>query len=617
MIAGTFSDNKQGKYNCPEQRAKVNAVFQQLCDDDFKPLAEIPHDTREVYKDDLVQLVQQTITHSEPQCITKCDKTGQVCISWSRLDNVDETKSRLPSDINISSSDASLILACYQQWFEECPKYIDGDFAFAVYDPLKQQILLARDRMGVIPLYYNDSNPCFVFASSVAAIAQLDAIDNQLSTYWMAQFLYKHTVDDSHTGFLNIKKLPAGHTLLISTNNENPSPKVKAYWQLEDLLKKPSELKASDEYVKEYRQVFDQAVASRVNSKEKLGIELSGGLDSSSIMASLMKHVPSSNVHCFSRMFFSLEEKPLQALYQQFSGTTNHLWDDPQTDHDVYQNNVSRYIELFGLPEEHSLAIGGSKFLQTSSEQGIKTLFSGFGGDEFSTSLAGDSVMQLVKEYRFIALYTRLTGSPVRRFVAFLRLIFKPQVKRAYQPMMLCDNHSDIDALAQQQKRDYGALNNEKNHNLRRLNNWRLGGVLRLESHTLSASAKGVSFVWPLLDVKLLACYLSAPVTERLGSGGEKRWLHRRAFDEYLPDIIVNKNDKNIGELVKKNDIHDLFMRRFPDKIDLHLKLKPMVDEQALSRFLRGASEIQRQSPAYRQTVKSIYSLNLWLKRYF
>ena len=617
MIAGTFSDNKQGKDNCPEQRAKVNAVFQQLCADDFQPLAEIPYDTREVYKDDLVQLVQQTITHSEPQCIAKCDKTGQVCISWSRLDNVDETKSTLSSGMDIGSNDASLILACYQQWFEECPKHIDGDFAFAVYDPLKQQILLARDRMGVIPLYYNDSNPCFVFASNVAAIAQLDAIDNKLSTFWMAQFIYHYSVDDSHTGFLNIKKLPAGHTLLISTDHENPSPKVQAYWQLEDLLKKTSEQKASEEYVKEYRQVFDQAVASRVSSKEKLGIELSGGLDSSSIMASLMKITPSSNAHCFSRMFFSLEEEPLQALYQQFPGTTNHLWDDPQTDHDVYQKDVSRYIELFGLPEEHSLAVGCFDFLDASSEQGVKTLFSGFGGDEFTTSMARDVMMQLAKERQFFELYLRLTGNPIRRLYSLLKLVFKRQKIKAYQPSMLHFEHPDIIALVKQQKHDYEIFNKETNHNLRRVQSWRQGSVLRLESHTLSGAAKGVSFVWPMLDVKLLACYLSTPVTERLGFGGETRWLHRRAFSKSLPDIIVNKNDKNIGKLVKEIDIHDLLAKRYPNEIKLHPKLKEMVDEQVLNQLLSAPTEIQKQSFVFIHTVKSIYSLNLWLKRYF
>jgi len=392
---------------------------------------------------------------------------------------------------------------------------------------------------------------------------------------------------------------------------------VKPYWQLEELLTNPINNTHSQNWVNTYRQLFDQAVRKRVNNDQTLGIELSGGLDSSSIMASLMEQLPNSNVHCFSRAYFSLEKKPLQALYKRYPNTINHLWDDPLNNQHNYQQDLNRYIALFGLPDEHSLAVGCSNFLKTANQNKVTTLLSGFGGDEFSSNMAKDTLRQLANQRRFIALYSRLTSNPVKRLLHILRLTLKQPASPLYQPVMLQTDHPAIVEMQQQQLDDYQRLNKEKNHNQRIIQRWRLGGVLRLESHSLAAAAEGTAFHWPFLDEELLACYFASPVTERFGTGGQKRWLHRRAFAKCLPNIIVEKNDKHIGSLVNSSDPHEVFMQRLPRKIKLHPQLQNLVDEVALNQFLATPTEAQKQSPNYRYTSKSIYSINLWLNTYF
>ena len=609
MIAGAFTPPSTISDENQKSGSIIDRVLRQFSADNFIPLASIPHDTRRVYQDQSIGLIQQSVTLKHTQGIAYCNESGQVCISWSRLDNPNELEKNLSSSDN-KNNNSSLILASYQRWQNECPKHIKGSFAFAIYDPKRQTLLLARDIMGVIPLYYNDGDPCFLFATNLAAIAKLNEVKNQACTQWITQYLFKHQADESLTGFTNIKKLPAGHTLLVSADNK---PAVTAYWQLEDLITEATPKNSLDTY----QRAFDQASIKQVKHKQTIGLELSGGLDSSSIMASLMEQQPDSDVHCFSRAYFTLEKEPIQALHKRYPNTNNHLWSDPSTNQHSFNDDLDHYISIFGLPDEHSLAIGCSDFLRVANQHDIKMVLSGYGGDEFSSALAHDVIFQLIQERRFLSLYQRLTGNPVKRLIRLLRLLRKQPSKTAYTPAMLNMKHPDIIHAQKQQTNHYQQLNNEKNHNRRLIQQWRAGGVLRLESHTLAGAAKGISFEWPFMDENVLACYLSSPIKERFGTGGQTRWLHRRAFTGRLPSIIINKKDKKIGTLNGKNDLHDIFIQRFPNKFNLHSLLQNMVDEKAVNDFLTTPSKEQKQSNHYRHTVKAIYSINCWLKHYF
>ena len=313
---------------------------------------------------------------------------------------------------------------------------------------------------------------------------------------------------------------------MLRVDLDNGKVDVEQYWQLEDLLTKSY----CKDHLEAYRNAFDHAVLKRLKQTQTLGIELSGGLDSSSIMASLMMQKPDTNVHCFSRAYFALEKQLIQSISDHYPSKNNYLWDDPNTSHHGFQKSLNDYIQLFGLPDEHSLAIDTHTFLETAREQNITTLLSGFGGDEFSSSLARDVILQLVDERRFFSAYARLSGNPIKRIFEVVRLSLKKPRRPDYLPAMLCLDNEDVINVKTQQYDFYQQLSFERSHNHRLIKQWRQSGVTRLESHSLAAASKGVSFHWPFIDENLLACFFSSPVTQRLGANGKTRWLHRQAF---------------------------------------------------------------------------------------
>ncbi|RBP49931.1 asparagine synthetase B family protein [Arenicella xantha] len=616
MIAGAFPHDFSNEEEST-RLVEVDDLLDQLCATDFPALSELPHDTRQVYRDNRVALIQQSVTNTLPQSLAHCTETGQVCVCWSYLENPAEISGHFLTESGSNTNDASFVLASYQRWSEDCPKRIKGAFVFAIYDPKRQMLLLARDRLGLKPLYYSVDSPCFLFASNAAAIARLDGVNNQLSSDWIAQHLFKHYSDSSSTGFANIKKLPAGHMLILKSENDVVRPRVKAYWRLEELSNSSVQATEASDLVEEYRRSFDRAVAKRSLSNYPLGVELSGGLDSSSIMASLMEQSPSNKMHCFSRAFFSLEPEPIAALNQCYPDAQYHLWGDPESTGLAYQADLARYVELFGLPDEHSLAIGCANFLRVAKQNNVKTLLSGYGGDEFSSSLAHDTALQLADQGDFMALFTRLSGNPIRRLKTIYNLAFRQPSVSSYMPKMLKLDHPALVAVQQRQQEYSLSRSNTKDHNTRMVQRWRHGNVLRLESHTLAATAFGVSFHWPFLDEDLLACYFRSPVTERLGIGNKTRWLHRRALAGRLPKAILDKNNKDVGVLRNGQNPHETFMQRLPGKIDVHSALQSMVDAEELNQFLSSPTNEQKQQPAYRLTAKTIYSINVWLHSFF
>lgn len=616
MIAGALT-NKVTVTSDSVNEPKLLSVHAKLRSNSFDPLSQSPYDVKNEHKDNHITLIQQTVTDDSPQSIACCQESGMVCISWAHINNVDELQSTLQLENRFTGNNSTLILASYKRWLDDCPQFIRGDFTFAIYDPERQKLFLARDRIGVRPLYYCNDKLCFLFASNPAVIARLDEIDNQSSRKWMTQYIFKHICDDSTTAYKNIKKLPPGHVLTIDTSSNHHKPKLENYWSLDSLLSIPTINRTSENWVEEYRRVFDCAVRRFNRDAQPIGIEVSGGLDSSSILSSLIAQDPDLDLHGFSRAYFALDLEPMRDLYARFPNVKKHIWDNPAKSHEGYLESLQRYIQLFGMPDEHSLAVGCSNILEAAANNGIKTIISGYGGDEFSSAMAREISQILFEQKQYYGAFKRLQGNPIRKLRQFYRLRGRAKVGQFYDPPFL---HPDTEEYIDTKERQHEylcGLQTETSHNHKLIKKWRIAGVLRLESHTLAAAARGLSFHWPFLDEDLLSCYFQTPITERFGIGGQVRWLHRRAFQHDLPSVITNKNDKYIGALINECDPHEVFMRRFPKEIDWHQELRTLVNTDEVDEFLRCPTEDQKNIAVHRNTFKSIFSLNTWLSEYF
>ncbi len=231
----------------------------------------------------LSNLLLQTVAQSaqEKQPLVSAD--GLRCLTMDgRIDNREELKRDLESKgFRIRhKTDAELVLCAYEQWGEECPIRLLGDFAFAIWDGSKRQLFCARDHVGVRPFYYHHSPTWFAFGSEIRAILALEAVPRRLNESRLADFLVEtlDREDEESTFYRDVLRLPAGHCLVVAPGRFT----IRDYWN----LRAPAILRLGslEEYGAAFREVFVEAVRCRLHSSHRVGSTLSGGIDSSSVV---------------------------------------------------------------------------------------------------------------------------------------------------------------------------------------------------------------------------------------------------------------------------------------------------------------------------------------------
>src|SRR5215213_3397374 len=189
-------------------------------------------------------------------------------------------------------SDTECILHLYEDYGDDCVHHLRGQAAFAIWDKKRKKLLLARDRMGKKPLYYTIQNGTFYFASELSALLialphkpeiNLEAIDLYLSLQY---------IPDPLTAYQGIYKLPPAHRLVW----KNGVAKTERYW---DFTYQPKHKASEDELIEELRTLLKESVKMRLISEVPLGAHLSGGIDSSIIVA-LMAELSNAPVKTFS-----------------------------------------------------------------------------------------------------------------------------------------------------------------------------------------------------------------------------------------------------------------------------------------------------------------------------
>ncbi len=182
-------------------------------------------------------------------------------------------------------SDSEVIVHGYEEYGEDCISHLRGMFAFAIYDIPRKKLLIARDRIGIKPLYYYHKNGRFLFASEIKAILEAPEVERQVNLQALYDYLGFEFVPAPQTMFQDINKLPSGHYLIL----QNGSCKINRYWDLQMGGNQAS--LSFGEAVEKQKMLLEDAVRSHLMSDVPLGVFLSGGLDSSAIVALMRKHI--------------------------------------------------------------------------------------------------------------------------------------------------------------------------------------------------------------------------------------------------------------------------------------------------------------------------------------
>lgn len=213
--------------------------------------------------------------------------SGRIVVSDSRLDNRPE----LLRELGIASAadevgDGELLHAAFQRWGRDCAHRLLGDFAFAIWDPSSQRLFCARDPMGVRPFYFHHTpGKLLVFASSTEALLRVPQVPRELDEGRIADFLMADMEGYDHTSsfFRAIKRLPPAHHMDV----DSAGVRQLRYWRPTDAPPFGGEFSAVTEsdWIDGLRERLQQAVHRRMRAHGRVGSMLSGGLDSSGVVA--------------------------------------------------------------------------------------------------------------------------------------------------------------------------------------------------------------------------------------------------------------------------------------------------------------------------------------------
>lgn len=273
-----------------------------------------------------------------------------------------------------TNTDTEVIIAAYARWGADCLKYFNGMFAFAIWDSTNKELFVARDRLGIKPLYYLFTDGVFAFSSELRSLLSARLIPGQINEAALSDYLRYQTVHAPETIIKGVKMLMPGHFIELN----NGAAKIKRYWDLNDNTSKSAEGRTYEEVCKDVNHLLTKSVERRLIADVPFGAFLSGGIDSSAVVG-LMSKVSAGKVRTFSVTFdeseFS-ESKYAQMIAKKFN-----------TDHHEIRLKPDNFIEE--LPNalkamDHPSGDGPNTYIvsKATKNAGITMALSGLGGDE-------------------------------------------------------------------------------------------------------------------------------------------------------------------------------------------------------------------------------------------
>lgn len=272
-----------------------------------------------------------------------------------------------------TNTDTEVILASYLRWGNNCMKRFNGMFAFAIWDTIEQKLVIARDRLGVKPLYYQYKNNTLVFASEIRALIYSGIVDKKINQSAVAEYIQYATVHAPNTMLQDVKMLMPGNFLELHQNNLT----ISQYWNINDYAQSKQDL-SYKETCEKVNDLLTASVERRLVADVPFGAFLSGGIDSSALVG-LMSKVSSEKIQTFNVSFdegeFS-EAKYAKQISQKFN-TQHHEIKLTPTD---FLNQLPEALAAI----DHPSGDGPNSYIvsKATKQAGITMALSGLGGDE-------------------------------------------------------------------------------------------------------------------------------------------------------------------------------------------------------------------------------------------
>ncbi len=539
------------------------------------------------------------------------DASGSVVIIFNgEIYNYKALRKELLADgykFNTASDTEVLVNLYLRDGFEMLPK-LNGIFAFALWDARKCKLFIARDGQGVKPLYFSSSSKGVVFASEIKAILQEKSVDRTLDYEAINYHLTYLWAPTPHTMLKSVKKLEPGHALLIHDGQ------IEKKWKFYDLpYHQPIARLSEKDAIAGTLQRLTDAVRSQLVSDVPVGAFLSGGLDSSAVVALAKEAMPEKNIKCFTIDFNDnrLAKEGMTEDLPYAQRVAKHLGVELHTvtvGSDMIMD-LEKMIYHLDEPQADPAPLNAMYICEMAKKQGIKVLLSGAGGDDIFTGYRRHYALSSEKYWSWLPKaerrWLKWVSSRLPKNHPLMRRIAK-----AFQYADLSGDERLVsyfywmnpESTQKLYTEEFAACLKVKNPAkplLKTLSNLPanthiLNKMLYLEGkhflvdHNLNYTdkvgmAEGVEVRVPLLDPDLIDYVTSLPVNFKQ-RGREGKWIFKKAMEPYLPLDVIYRPKTGFGA---------------PLRHWLNNDLRPLVDDVLSSESLskRGifnAQEVQK-----------------------
>jgi asparagine synthase (glutamine-hydrolysing) len=460
-----------------------------------------------------------------------------------------------------SASDTETIIHLYEERGARAVEELRGMFAFAIWDQNQHRLLLARDRLGVKPLYYHLTDEGVIyFASEIKALLEAGGVRPELNYNVLADYAANRYTSGEETMFCGVKRLMPGHTLVWSEGQV----KIERYWDLS--FAKSEEQLSEAQYTEQFSELFNESVRLRLMADVPLGMFLSGGIDSSAIVAAMSRMVQEP-IKTFSVAFAEREANELgyaRKVAEAFGTDHHEIVVSPEQFFDALPALVYQEDEPIAHPSSLPLY-----FVSKLASRHVKVVLTGEGSDEllagygkYRTTMfnlgLGRAYHQFAPQSLRLAVKQTIArmpdGSALKRKLARSFLSLAPSIEEIYFDNFSVFSSRQQPSLFSGQTLERMQERHPYKHSLEHLNgsdaeallDKLLATDLKTYLHELlmkqdqMSMAASIESRVPFLDHKLVEFAARLPVSMKI-KGLTTKYILRQAMRNHLPKEILTR----------------------------------------------------------------------------
>lgn len=455
-----------------------------------------------------------------------------------------------------TGTDVEVIVHLYEEYGTDFPKYLNGQFAIALYDGTNDSFYLVRDHIGICPLFYTMVDQRIVFASEIKAILEYPGVERKLNLKAVDQLLNFPGVVSPNTFFQGIYSMEAGHMLCLKPESE---PENLEFWDM--IYESEEEDKGEAYYVEHLCELFKNAIRRRLIADVPIGFYVSGGLDSSLVACYIGKYLLDS-YYSFSAEIGSgdLDESRFQKMVKECVNSEHY---SVKVGEEEIWKHLSKVIYHAEGAVKESYDVAAFLLSELVSQSPAKAVLTGQGSDEFFCGYVGYMVDlfrnmqkgQMTKEE--CEINERLWGDPYFRYErnhADIRNIHLNLYHKDIRP-----EHTKFAAWAESPI----DVNKVKNLSTQKRRSY-IDYKLRLSDHLLTEHGDRMFFSHsiegrhPFLDAELLAFVRTIPDKYKL-KGVNEKYILKKAGEGIVPEPILKRKKfpfqaPGMSAMIKKAD---------------------------------------------------------------